>query len=181
MSSSTLPVTKSTIGSFTAEAFAEHLATQKNAPAWWLDRKRAAYEKFAALPLPSRTDEAWRFSNISTLTLDGFAPTPVSDLKSEIPKPFGLPTLTFFNNLQISDRSSKNDLTDKGVIVTTIAEATTQHADLLKAHFMAQPQKLGSEKFASLHTAFVADGAFIYIPRRVELDEPIIITHVAPG
>jgi Fe-S cluster assembly protein SufD len=175
MSSSTLNVTKSTIGSFTAEAFAEHLATQKNAPAWWLDRKRAAYEKFAALPLPSRTDEAWRFSNISTLTLDGFAATPVSDLRFEIPKPFGLPTLTFFNNLQISDRSLKTDLTNKGVIVTTIAEATTQHADLLKAHFMAQPQKLGSEKFAALHTAFV------YIPRGVEITEPIIITHAASG
>jgi len=181
MSSSTLPATKSIIGSFTAEAFAEHLATQKNTPAWWLDRKRAAYEKFATLPMPARTDESWRFSNIGTLTLDGFAPTPASDIKSEIAKPFGLPTLTFLNNLQISDRSSKNDLTAKGVIVSTLAEATTQHADLLKAHFMAQPQKLGSEKFASLHTAFVADGAFIYIPKGIELAEPIIITHVATG
>jgi Fe-S cluster assembly protein SufD len=181
MSISTLPATKSIIGAFTAEAFAEHLATQKNAPSWWLDRKRAAYEKFAALPLPSRTDEAWRFSNIGTLTLDGFAPTPVSDLKSEIQKPFGLPALTFFNNLPISDRSARNDSTAKGVIVTTLAEATIHHADLLKAHFMAQPQKLGSEKFAALHTAFVGDGAFIYIPRGVEITEPIIITHAASG
>ena len=84
MSLPTLPATKSNIGSFTAEAFAEHLATQKNAPAWWLDRKRAAYAKFAALPLPSRTDEAWRFSNISTLTLDGFAPTPGRTVKSPL-------------------------------------------------------------------------------------------------
>ncbi len=181
MSASTLPATKTTIGSFTAEAFAEHLATQKTAPAWWLDRKRAAYEKFAALPMPSRTDETWRFSNITSLTLDGFAPVPISDLKTEIPKPFGLSALTFFNNLLISDRSSKTDLAAKGVIVSTLAEATTQHADLLKAHFMAQPQKLGSAKFAALHTAFVSDGAFIYIPRGVELTEPIIITHVAAG
>jgi len=143
MSASTLPATKSIIGAFTAQAFAEHLATQKNAPAWWLDRKRAAYAKFAALPMPSRTDESWRFSNIGTLTLDGFSPVPVSNLRTEIPKPFGLSALTFFNNLLISDRSSKTDLAAKGVIVSTLAEATTQHADLLKAHFMAQPQKLG--------------------------------------
>ena len=38
---------------------------------------------------------------------------------------------------------------------------------------MAQPQKLGSEKFASLHIAFINDGAFIYVPRGVELDQPI--------
>jgi Fe-S cluster assembly protein SufD len=181
MSSSTLPAAKSTIGSFTAEAFAEHLATQKTAPAWWLDRKRAAYAKFASLPMPSRTDETWRFSNIASLTLDGFSPTPVSNQKSEIQKPFGLPALTFFNNLLVSDRSSKNDLAAKGVIISTLAEATTKHADILKAHFMAQPQKLGSEKFASLHTAFVGDGAFIYVPRGVELTEPIVITHAAAG
>ena len=29
--------------------------------------------------------------------------------------------------------------------------------DLLKQHFMAQPQKLGSQKFAGLHAAFVND------------------------
>jgi len=180
MSSSTLSA-KSTIGSFTAEAFAEHLATQKSAPAWWQERKRAAYEKFASLPMPARTDETWRFSNISTLTLDGFTPSPVSNLKSEIPAPFGVAALTFKNNLLISDTSSKTDLAAKGVIVSTLAEAVTSHADLLKAHFMAQPQKLGSAKFAALHTAFVADGAFIYVPKGVELAEPIVITHVANG
>ena len=62
------------VGSFTAEAFAAHLATQQAAPAWWLERKRAAYEKFASLPMPRRTDEAWRFSKTAGLTLDGFAP-----------------------------------------------------------------------------------------------------------
>ena len=181
MSSSSLSATKSLTGCFTTEAFAEHLATQQNAPAWWLDRKRAAYEKFVTLPLPSRTDESWRFSNIGTLTLDGFAPVPVSNLRTEIPKPFGLSVLTFFNNLLISDRSSQTNLAAQGVIVSTLAEATTKHADILKAHFMAQPQKLGSAKFAALHTAFVGDGAFVYIPRGVELAEPIIITHAAAG
>ena len=60
-------------GSFTAEAFAAHLASLPPLPQWWLDRKRAAFDRFAALPMPSRTDETWRFSNIGTLTLDGFA------------------------------------------------------------------------------------------------------------
>ena len=64
--------TKSTIGSFTAEAFAAHLAGLPPLPAWWLERKRAAYERFASLPMPSDTDEHWRFSNRSTLTLEGF-------------------------------------------------------------------------------------------------------------
>src|SRR5476649_130483 len=86
-------------GSFTAEAFAAHLATQGSAPAWWLDRKRAAYEKFASLPMPKRTDESWRFSNIGTLTLDGFK-IPSGVLGGEFADTaFGAVQLRFSNNL----------------------------------------------------------------------------------
>ena len=67
----------SRVGSFTAEAFQAHLAgLPSGLPSWWLERKRAAYERFASLPLPVRTDEAWRFSNLAGLTLEGCAPVP---------------------------------------------------------------------------------------------------------
>jgi Fe-S cluster assembly protein SufD len=180
---STLTETKSTIGAFTAEAFAAHLATQKSAPAWWLDRKRAGHARFAALPMPDRTNEGWRFSNLGTLALDGFTLPTGADLKSQI-SDFKFPTsaaLTFTNNALASRTPVPDDLAAKGVIVTTLAEAAVKHADLLKAHFMAQPQKLGSEKFAALHTAFVGDGAFIYIPKGVAVKDPIVITHAAAG
>jgi Fe-S cluster assembly protein SufD len=46
---------------------------------------------------------------------------------------------------------------------------------------MAQPQKLGSAKFAALHEAFVQDGAFIHVPRGVEIGKPIVVVHSASG
>ena len=61
---------------FTAAAFEAALAFSAGAPAWWLERKREAYARFAALPMPTRKDEAWRFSNLGGVTLDGFAPAP---------------------------------------------------------------------------------------------------------
>ncbi len=178
---STLTETKSLTGSFTAEAFAAQLATQKSAPAWWLDGKHAAYDKFVTLPMPKRTDESWRFSNIGTLTLDGFAVGRVVPHAPASAGPFGPAHLAFTNNVISSRIALPADLTAKGVVVMTLAEAALTHADLLKAHFMAQPQKLGSAKLAALHTAFVADGAFVYVPRGVEVAEPIVITHAAAG
>jgi Fe-S cluster assembly protein SufD len=178
---SALTESKPVVGSFTAEAFATQLATQKSAPAWWLERKRAAYEKFASLPLPKRTDEPWRFSNISTLTLDGFKVERVAPDALSADAPFGLTHLAFANNTLVTRTALPADLAAKGVIVTTLAEAAANHPDLLRAHFMAQPQKLGSEKLAALHTAFVGDGAFIYVPRGVDVAAPIIITHRAAG
>ena len=95
---SILTETKPSVGSFTADAFAAHLAAQSTAPAWWLDRKRAAYEAFVSLPLPKRTNESWRFSALSGLTLDGFKvgrmdPNPPSNAS-----PFSPSALVFANN-----------------------------------------------------------------------------------
>jgi Fe-S cluster assembly protein SufD len=179
---STSAISKSPLGSFPPDLFASQLAALAAAPAWWLERKRTAFETFSALPLPRRTDESWRFSNIATLTLDGFAFPPA--LARDLPcAPFGTSAarLTFANN-QLVDRVDRKDTPlPAGVIVTTLANAAAKHADLLRQHFMAQPQKLGSEKFAALHSAFVADGAFVYVPRGVEVPAPIVITHVAAG
>jgi Fe-S cluster assembly protein SufD len=181
-SSSTL--SHSATGAFTRDAFDAHLATQSSAPVWWLDRKRDAYARFAALPMPKRTDESWRFSNIATLTLDGFSVGGVSAEPQNLPTGAGLDgiaALTFVNNTLVGSTLLSPEFTAKGVIVTTLASAVHTHADLLREHFMAQPQKLGSEKFAALHSAFIGDGAFIYIPKGVELPAPLIITHVAQG
>ncbi len=188
MSSTAQTFSKSLTGSFTPDAFNAHLATQSSAPVWWLDYKRKSYARFAELPMPKRTDESWRFSNISSLTLDGF--NPVSDAGRQPADAKNIPTgtgidgvaaLTFINNVLAGSTLLAPELTAQGVIVTTLASAAAAHPDLLRAHFMAQPQKLGSEKFAALHSAFVGDGAFIYIPKGVELPAPLIITHVAQG
>ncbi|PTX90655.1 Fe-S cluster assembly protein SufD [Opitutus sp. ER46] len=170
---------RSPVGAFTADAFAAHLATQANAPAWWLERKRAAHARFGELPMPRRTDESWRFSNIATLTVEGFAPGLAAPTGVAVGSPFGPSALTFVNQqlaVALPDASRPT-----GVVVAPISSALRTHSELLRQHFMAQPQKLGSEKLAALHTAFVSDGAFIYVPRGVELSAPIVITHIAAG
>jgi Fe-S cluster assembly protein SufD len=171
----------SSVGAFTAEAFAAHLAAQAASPAWWLDLKRAAYEKFASLPMPKRTDETWRFSNIGGLNLDSFK-TGAPPTLSNAPVELGAPAALSFVNNRISRRTAlPAALAAQGVIVSTLAEAAATHADILRKHFMAQPQRLGSEKFAALHAAFVEDGAFIYVPRGVEIAQPIVIAHATDG
>src|SRR6186713_2424378 len=88
------------IGSFTREVFAAHLSRVAHLPAWWLDRKRAAYERFAALPMPKRTNEGWRFSNYAALTLEGFVPLSAASTKRQVTraKGFAAASLSFLNN-----------------------------------------------------------------------------------
>ncbi|ACB77443.1 Fe-S cluster assembly protein SufD [Opitutus terrae] len=178
---STLSETKPATGVFTSDAFAAHLASLPAAPAWWLERKRAAYATFADLPMPKRTDESWRFSTIAGLTLDGFEVGRVVPNAPPVASPFGPAALAFVNNAQVSTGGQPTGALPDGVIVTTLTEAAARHAPLLREHFMAQPQQLGSEKFAALHSAFVGDGAFIYVPRGVEVTAPIVVLHAAVG
>jgi Fe-S cluster assembly protein SufD len=173
------------VGGFTREVFARHLNTHSMKHGWWLERKRSAYSRFEALPLPGRTDEAWRFSNISGITLGGYAPAAADPGRSAEGLP-GLPlqpeaTLRFANGTLTGATPVSAELARRGVVVSTLSEALARHPGLLREHFMAQPQKLGSAKFAALHEAFVQDGAFIHIPRGVEVEKPIVVIHQASG
>jgi len=178
----TAPATASATGGFTPEVFARHLEAVAKAPAFWLERKRAAYARFEALPLPARTDESWRFSNLSGVSLDGFAPVAAPSRE----KAAGLAvkasaTLAFTDGILAASTPLPADLAAKGVVVSTLSEALVKHPQLLKEHFMAQPQKLGSAKFAALHEAFILDGAFIHVPKGVEVERPIVVVHAASG
>ena len=171
-------------GSFTREAFAAHLERVKHLPAWWLDRKRAAYERFASQPMPKRTNEGWRFSNLSTLTLDGFqvsrnVPTALST--SPLSK-ITAASLTFVNNALTVRTAAAGDIAAQhGIVFDTLQNALFQHGDLIKAHLLAQPPKLGSGKFAALHEAFLEDGAFVHVPKGVKASLPLSVFHYASG
>jgi Fe-S cluster assembly protein SufD len=183
------PALADPVGGFTPEAFDQHLASQSSAPGWWLERKRSAYARFGRLAMPNRTDESWRFSNIAGVSLDGFSPAAGSG-ESRGKKPPAAPaalavtpsaSLSFAGGRPAGAIPLSAELAAKGVVVSTLSEALARHPALLREHFMAQPQKLGSAKFAALHEAFVADGAFIHVPRGVEIEEPIVVVHSAWG
>ncbi len=174
----------STVGAFTAEVFAAHLARIQHLPAWWLDRKRAAYARFAALPFPKRTDEGWRFSHLSGLSLDGYKLAEPINHQQVTNQDLGAPgagTLLLANHQLVYAEPLAAKFAEQGVIFTTLQEALLQHSDLVRPHLLAQPSKLGSAKFVALHEAFLENGAFIYVPRNVTVDLPLGVFHYASG
>lgn len=172
------------VGAFTSAAFEAHLKRVAHLPAWWLDRKRAAYARFAALPMPKRTDEGWRFSNFGALTLDGFTlpePVPLSDVHHTAVGITGVGTLALANHRVVVHEPVAAEFSKKGVIFDSLQNALLQHGELVREHLLTQPSKLGSEKFAALHEAFLEDGAFLYVPKNVEVALPFGVFHYAVG
>ena len=162
--------------------FATHLSQRAYLPAWWLENKKAAWNQFLALPLPSRTDENWRFSNLKGLDLSGF--TLPEDAAQQIPNYSSFPESAelVFSNRQLVARSTISaELAAKGVIFAPLDEALRDHSDLVKEYFQKHPTNLGSEKFVSLNTALTASGGFLYVPADVEVALPFVVQHTLSG
>lgn len=170
------------------QLFEDFLARQESLPAWWIEQKRESWERFLSLPLPTRKDEAWRFANVSAISLDGWNLPGAADTdeaatadliarSNELAETAG--KVVFAGDTLLEHQEVSAELAAKGVIWMPLARAIVEHEELLKKHFMAQPIKLGSEKFSALHGALCSSGSFLYVPKGVEVELPLVAHHWA--
>ncbi|HLW35666.1 MAG TPA: Fe-S cluster assembly protein SufD [Chthoniobacterales bacterium] len=153
-------------------------------PDWFRDQQRTAWLSFKSIPRPTRKDQPWRFSNVDLLDLKSFKlPGPLSDddRKNILKYSRGLDQIAgrmIFANDQLVERTVVSEgLKKRGVIFQPLERAMVEHADLFQKYFMSTEAKLGSAKFAALHRAMVSNGTFLFVPRGVEIEEPIEIFH----
>ncbi len=165
------------------ELFDRHLSGRENLPAWWLERKKEAWKRFLDLPMPNRKNEEWRFANVNAITLDGFSlpePDPAAEAEAlEQSTDFAdhAGRLVFVNDRLAAHDPVGEELAARGVIWMPLEQAVAEHPDLLRRHFMAQPIELGSGKFSALHTALCSAGGFLYVPKGVEIEKPLVAFH----
>jgi Fe-S cluster assembly protein SufD len=153
-------------------------------PDWFRDQQYAAWQQFESLPNPTRKDQAWRFSNVALLDLVPFKISPPlseDDRKNVLKYSRGLDhsagRMIFANDQLIERDVVSEDLKRRGVIFQPLERAMVEHADLFRKYFMSTEATLGSAKFAALHKALVSSGTFLFVPRGLEIKEPIEIFH----
>jgi len=155
-------------------------------PEWFVASRQRGWEDFQKLPAPAAKDEKWRFSNVRALALDAFRyPGAVTDPAALTARSTGLgesaARFVFGNNRLLSATAPAADLVKAGLVIMTLEEAATKHADLVQKHFMAQEAKLGSAKYAALHRSGPVNGVFVRVPKSLEVAQPIEIFHWVEG
>lgn len=155
---------------------------------WFRQLQFEGWESFKSLPMPQRTDEAWRFASTKTMDISQFSrPLPVSDADRDalIKRSTGMQEtagrMIFANDQLLQREVLSEDLKRQGVIWEPIERAAVEHEEVFRKHFMTQEVVLGSKKFAALHKAWVKSGTFLYVPRNVEIELPIEIFHWLHG
>lgn len=169
-------VTETEIQGFTRESV-ERLSHTKDEPAWMLERRLAAFDEFASLPLPSRTDEEWRRTDIRRLKLDRLTPY-ASAAGDSITSPLGLEEATYGGRVvQVDadcvDQSLAAHIAQQGVVFSSLDQALRTHPELVRTYFMTQAVRPDGRKFAALNGAFWSGGVFLCIPRGVEVGLPL--------
>jgi Fe-S cluster assembly protein SufD len=170
------------------ECYAEQFAhlERRGADAWVHPLRKAALARFRELGFPTTRDEDWRFTNLAPLAQTAFrlpeagGPLPAR----EALEPFLVPgldgaRLVFVDGRFAPSLSAVGGLPG-GVVAGSLAEALKSQRALVEPH-LARYADFTQEAFTALNTAFMEDGAFVWIPRGTILEQPIHLLHVATG
>jgi Fe-S cluster assembly protein SufD len=148
----------------------------------------AAWSSFESIPMPTRTDERWRFANVKDLDLGSYTqPLPIDEATREdlLARSRSLEAtagrMVFANDQLLARELLSDSLSQLGVVWLPLEQAMVEHADLFQQYFMREEAILGGQKFAALHASQVRTGTFLHIPRGVEIDLPIEAFHWLHG
>jgi len=147
--------------------------------------RKAAIARFDDMGFPGPRDEDWKFTNLAPLARLSFAPVHGYErnglsLKKLQQVAFGLDEgirLAFVNGHYAADLSSAAGLPN-GVVVSSLAAAFEAHPEIVEAH-LARHASYERRPFTALNTALFQDGAFLFVPKNVVVEQPIHLLYVS--
>ncbi|MEW9501959.1 Fe-S cluster assembly protein SufD [Jeotgalibacillus marinus] len=159
--------------------------SKKNGEPSWLSSLRLdALAKADELPLPKpdKTKIAkWNFTQFAKHTVDSEVYSSLEDLPESIKSLIDVEkqqSLYIQRNNTPAYLTISDELKEKGVIFTDILTAAKDHSELVEQYFMKDAVKVDEHKLTALHAALVNGGAFLYVPKNVEVTEPIQAVYV---
>ena len=147
-------------------------------------QREDAIERFAQLGIPTNDLEAWKYTNIAktidrpyTLSLSPEGPSlDPSDIA-----PFTIDEMDAHRVVLVNGHvdESLSDIGDlpSGVVLSSLAQAGEEHPDIVEEHY-GQYADFENEALTALNTAFVQDGAFVYVPSGTIVEKPIFFLHI---
>lgn len=164
------------------------LAPDWRGPASLRDYRTQAWENYVRLPMPTVKDEAWRRTDLRTLRTGSFhLPNGnIGTTQPMVPEELMRSLAGDQHGGQIVLQPGKVDLSldpvlsQKGVIFTDFATAEEHYPDLL-ASIVGQIVRSDESRFAALAASLSHSGIFVYVPRGVQVEDPLHSVLWGPG
>jgi Fe-S cluster assembly protein SufD len=159
----------------------------RNGHAWLQPVRRAALARLTDLGFPTVHDEDWRFTNLAPMVSTVFrsAASDGAHVDTASLAPFALSgcdgTRLVFVNGRFALEASALSVLPAGVRAGSLAQTLAGDRAALEPH-LARHEDFQREAFSALNTAFLTDGAFVFVPRGTVVEKPIHILYATvPG
>lgn len=168
------------------EAFRTLQQQQTGAPQSWLNRLReSAMSRFEELGFPTTHDEEWKYTNVAPLAKIGFTPLATdadaarNDVDSVSIPETGNSQLVFVNGHARTDLSSLTAL-PAAVVVMELSQALAdeRYVEIIREN-LARNADFVANSFTALNTALISAGAFVYIPKGINVEVPLQLLFVS--
>ena len=144
-------------------------------PAWLTARRERAVSLTGSLPLPTfRGNPGWEFTSLKGVDLDAYGVPEAPDADASGLGIFDTPAGALV--LEQVDNAFADPLEPAagGATVMSLSAAVQQHPDLVERHFGSIVS--ADDPLVARNEAGWEGGAFVYVPRNVVLDAPIVVT-----
>jgi Fe-S cluster assembly protein SufD len=146
--------------------------------------RRRGIDRFEVLGFPTLKQEEWRFTNVAPLARTAFQRSPAGDageaVGPEAVEPFLYPDLhrLVFVDGRFAPWLSQIGELPRGVVAGSLAAALAEHPELVEP-YLGRIAGFEDHPFAALNTAFLADGAFLHLPRGAVVGKPFHLLFVS--
>lgn len=158
-------------------------ALTADGPEWLHALRRRAADRFSKLGFPTarKGNEKWKYTNVGpiaratfNLQANGSRNGLTRDTLARNGHLQETQTSLVFVNGRYSETLSTPSENSNGVRISTVAEAARTHEALVEPH-LARYASVDDDGFTALNTAFLQQGAFVYIPDGRNLETPLNI------
>ena len=140
------------------------MTTTSTSPDWLVARRERAETALGAIEMPRfRGTPGWEFTPIDKLDLDAYPPAGGGEG----------PVLFDFDG---AVTTTSGEPSVEAPIVMPLALAAERYPDLVEAHLGTVVTK--QTPFTARNDAHWADGSFVYVPRNVSVEAPIVLSTV---
>lgn len=162
------------------QEYVSSFSKEMGEPAWLTELRLQALSMVDQLPLPKPDKtkiDKWNFTQFNKHVVRSEDFPSLNELTEEVRSLIDLEASNKNLYIQRNNRpaylSLSNELQEKGVVFTDIFTAVREYGDLLEKHLMKTAVKPDEHRLTALHAALINGGAFLYVPKNVEVSEPI--------
>jgi Fe-S cluster assembly protein SufD len=155
----------------------EYFLETRDEPGWVSDFRRKAFEVYqdaCVLPLDS---EEWKRVDLRSFHPEEFAIRPEAELKSEFETLMQNRTKFAGHVSHVDGRCTTSQLKEslrfQGILFGSLSELVRDHQEILEPHLMTRAVQFDRDRFTAWHAAFWTGGTVLYVPRNVEIEEPL--------